>query len=160
VEEDGCDPTGMIVSNKTCNLSSVNVLAAMLSVAYAAWGLSQMSNALDSIAIARSVCFPAISMMRRSRGSRLGQERMVEIRLDQLEGTSKRRNGSINRNLLRIWNSIRRSSVRTNMSNFDEERSNYVLAKLPPFQIDPLSNDGISPSHGDIHFSNVTFAYP
>ena len=160
VEEDGCDPTGTILSNKTCVLSSVNLFAAMFSVIYAATGISRLSNALESIAIARSVCFPAILVIRRTRSSRFGQERMVQIKLDQLKGNSKRRQESCNRNSSRIFSSVRRMSVRANLSDFDEEQSNHVIVKLPPFEIDPLSNDGFAPRHGDICFSNVTFAYP
>merc|ERR1719491_2193272 len=59
-----CDPSGSVASLlpgmiDTCTVSGPDVFGAMLGVAFAAQGMSQLANSLEAISSARSACAEA-----------------------------------------------------------------------------------------------------
>eukprot|EP00804_Cyclotella_cryptica_P002716 CCRYP_009611-RE/>CCRYP_009611-RE protein AED:0.12 eAED:0.12 QI:425/1/1/1/1/0.93/15/294/1343 len=69
VEEDHCDPSDAIPGIETCTNSGPEVFGAMLGVAFAAQGLSQVGNSMEALSQARSACAQAMLAIDRTLGS-------------------------------------------------------------------------------------------
>ena len=70
VEDSGCDPTGVVPGNEECESSGRTVLGAMLGIAFAGQGVSQISSALGAFASARVATFEALKAIKRTRGAK------------------------------------------------------------------------------------------
>ena len=68
VRGSGCDPSGAIYNVDTCSTSASDVFGAMLGIAFAGQGVSQVGNFLENFSSARVACFPAMQAINRSLG--------------------------------------------------------------------------------------------
>ena len=69
VEENRCDPSGAVDVMPTCNSSGPAVFGAMLGVAFAAQGMSQLANSIEALSSARAACAQAMTAIDRKLGS-------------------------------------------------------------------------------------------
>jgi len=73
VTETGCDPSGAVPSNETCNPSAFHIFNALLGMTFAGAVLPQVSGAIEAFTGARSACYPAMEAIRRkTKGSDSG----------------------------------------------------------------------------------------
>ena len=68
VRNTGCDPSGSVENNDTCSTSASDVFGAMLGLAFAGQGLSQVGNFLENFSAARVACRPGIEAINRRVG--------------------------------------------------------------------------------------------
>ncbi|CAB9500444.1 Leptomycin B resistance protein pmd1 [Seminavis robusta] len=66
VRETGCDPSGAIAGNETCDPAGKDVFGALMGITICASVLPQVSVAIEAISSARVACFPAIAAMNRT----------------------------------------------------------------------------------------------
>ena len=141
VEDNGCDPSGAVVGNTACKTSGSDVFGAMLGVAFAAQGVSQVGNFVEALSQARTAVAEALLAINRKPGA---PQQIVHKPLhDELGSTTRSR--------------------KSNASNDEdvEAAANTVMAILPPYQIDSSSLDGLKPVvQGAIQFRDVHFTYP
>eukprot|EP00804_Cyclotella_cryptica_P026750 CCRYP_007966-RK/>CCRYP_007966-RK protein AED:0.12 eAED:0.12 QI:257/1/1/1/0.86/0.82/23/169/1460 len=69
VEQTQCDPSNAVPDIDTCSNSGPQVFGAMLGVAFAAQGLSQVGNSFEALGQARSACAQALLAIDRTLGS-------------------------------------------------------------------------------------------
>jgi hypothetical protein len=69
VEDTGCDPSAGVTDNETCESSGPDVFGAMLGVAFAAQGMSQVGNFLETFTGARVAAHTALAAINRKRGA-------------------------------------------------------------------------------------------
>jgi ATP-binding cassette, subfamily B (MDR/TAP), member 1 len=139
VEDTGCDPSGGVADNVTCQSSGPDVFGALLGVAFAAQGVSQVGNFVELFTIARVACFQALQAINR----KPGQESRVIYDEENEED---------------LGNS-------THVSNSDVEvviKEKQVKAILPKYEIDSSSTEGYRPQvvSGTISIKDVGFSYP
>lgn len=132
VEDTGCDPSNGVSGNETCDNSGPEVFGAMLGVAFAAQGLSQVGNFLETFTAARSACYQAMLAINRKPGTPA-----VEIMEDAQDEES-------------------------NDGDVEEGTARKVKAILPEYLIDSSSPEGLKPENtrGAISFKDVSFSYP
>lgn len=141
VADTGCDPSAIVKENPTCESSGPDVFGAMLGVAFAAQGISQVGNALETFSAARVAVASALKAMNRKPGE--PQEIIYydpeEEKDESLSQTS-------------------RSSHSVDM----ETPEGRVKAILPAYEIDSSSDSGLKPTNvsGQLVFDNVKFSYP
>ncbi len=82
VAENFCDPSGAIDVMETCKSSGPAVFGAMLGVAFAAQGMSQLANSIEALSSARAACAQAMLAIDRKLGT---EETTVTIKV----GTKK-----------------------------------------------------------------------
>eukprot|EP00529_Nitzschia_sp_RCC80_P007064 CAMPEP_0113481608 /NCGR_PEP_ID=MMETSP0014_2-20120614/22496_1 /TAXON_ID=2857 /ORGANISM="Nitzschia sp." /LENGTH=1474 /DNA_ID=CAMNT_0000375109 /DNA_START=515 /DNA_END=4939 /DNA_ORIENTATION=- /assembly_acc=CAM_ASM_000159 len=140
IEETGCDPSAGVPGNQTCTSSGPDVFGAMLGVAFAAQGISQVGNALETFSAARVAVASALKAIKRTPGA---PEEIIYYDPDDEKDTS-------------VSQSTRRSSVDM------ETPEGRVKAILPPYTIDSSSDEGLKPKNvsGQLFFDNVEFSYP
>jgi ATP-binding cassette, subfamily B (MDR/TAP), member 1 len=138
VQDDGCDPSGGVLNNETCSSSGSDVFGAMLGVAFAAQGISQVGNALETFSTAKASVFEALKAIKREPGA----EKEIIYHDPQEEDTSK--------------------STRSFRSTDLETAEGRVKAILPKYEIDALSDKGLKPHRieGRLTFDKVKFSYP
>lgn len=136
VRDFGCDPSNAIADNVTCNYSGADVFAAMLGIAFAALGLTQLGNFSEAFSMARGAVFEAIQAIDRVPGA---PEEFVFAE-------------SLN------------NSVEMNQSDKSDVEKSMVAVRaiLPKYEINATSADGLKPSEvrGQISLKNVHFHYP
>ena len=161
VRSTGCDPSDAMPDNESCDSTGSAVFGAMLGIAFAAQGLSQVSNFIEAFTAARSACYPAMQAIRRTTGSELGEERVISVSKpeddeDQSVGSTK----SSKKGKFFQSSSHKKSSLDSKHS--DEEIGNVTKALLPKYEIDSSSPRGrkLDIDGGAIKFENVCFAYP
>lgn len=141
VRADGCDPSSSVMGNETCANTGAAVFGAMLGVAFAAQGVSQVGNMTEAFADARVAVFEALVAMSRTPGA--PQKILYKSPGDDELGSTT--------------HSI--SSKRSRDVEAGEERE--VRAILPKFEIDSTARSGLKPNiRGRISFQNVRFSYP
>jgi ATP-binding cassette subfamily B (MDR/TAP) protein 1 len=90
VAENYCDPSGAIDVMETCKSSGPAVFGAMLGVAFAAQGMSQLANSIEAMSSARDACAQAMMAIDRKLGT---EETAVTIKVgttkDEEDGTEK-----------------------------------------------------------------------
>ena len=69
VEENHCDPSNAVPEIHTCSNSGPEVFGAMLGVAFAAQGLSQVGNSFEALGQARVACAQALLAIDRTLGT-------------------------------------------------------------------------------------------
>ena len=150
VRKTGCDPTGQVPGNKSCQATGASVFAAMLGVSFAGQGFSQVADFIEALTAARTACYPALLAIKRTTGSSLGDEK--EIVMEQSTEIEK---DSIT--------TKQDDSGPSSDKSMDEETGNKsTIARLPKYEIDSFSNKGLKPDifDGSIAFEKVNFSYP
>jgi ATP-binding cassette subfamily B (MDR/TAP) protein 1 len=140
IEDTGCDPSNGVGGNDTCDSSGPDVFGAMLGVAFAAQGVSQVGNFLETFANARAAAHAALQAINRKPGQPkeiVYAETEEEKKDDEME-----------------------KSIRSSRSGSQAEKK--IRAVLPEYAIDSSSTAGLKPKKvdGHIKFENVSFAYP
>lgn len=140
VESEGCDPSASGVGT-VCPESGPAVFGAMLGVAFAAQGVSQVGNFFETFTAARVAAYPAMQAMRRKKGA---QEEKIYLDEEEEEGEE---------------DAAMSKSVHLLV---EEETGKKVRAILPEYRIDARSKEGkkIEDVRGQIEFKNVHFTYP
>jgi ABC-type multidrug transport system fused ATPase/permease subunit len=69
VEENQCDPSAAVPGIETCSNSGSEIFGAMLGVAFAAQGLSQVGNSFEALGQARTACSQALVAIDRTLGT-------------------------------------------------------------------------------------------
>ena len=134
VASDGCDPSDSGYGTGCAN-SGPEVFAAMLGVAFAAQGLSQVGNFIETFTACRVAVYPAMQAMRRKIGA------PSEMIYTEKEGRDEK-------------------GVKSMSS--DAESGSRLRAILPEYRIDARSKEGMKPTKvaGRLEFCNVHFSYP
>lgn len=68
VENNQCDPSGAVPGMETCESSGPAVFGAMLGIAFAAQGMSQLANSIEALTTAQSACAQAMVAIDRKLG--------------------------------------------------------------------------------------------
>ena len=141
IEDSGCDPSGGVSGNSTCDSSGPDVFGAMLGVAFAGQGISQFGNCTEAITAARIAVYEALTSMKRLPGSEA-----ETIYHDPNEDE--------------LMNSTRHSKKSTN--DIESTAEKEVKAILPKYEIDSSSTEGSKPKDilGNISIKGVRFSYP
>jgi ATP-binding cassette subfamily B (MDR/TAP) protein 1 len=143
VGDTGCDPSGGVEENVTCTSSGPDVFGAMLGVAFAAQGISQVGNFVESLAAARVAAHEALQAINRKPGAPAETIYKTDEDDDAMNST-----------------------VHSRKSKSDaqdiEAGEKQVKAILPKYEIDSSSEAGLKPEEikGAISFKNVRFSYP
>jgi ATP-binding cassette subfamily B (MDR/TAP) protein 1 len=139
VRENGCDPSAGVLANERCENAGPDVFGAMLGVAFAAQGISQVGNALETFSTAKASVFEALKAINRQPGA---EKEMVYHDPEDEEELSR--------------------STRSHQSADIETPEGRVKAILPKYEIDSLSEEGLKPKEiqGRLTFDNVKFSYP
>lgn len=139
IEETGCDPSGGVQDNETCESSGPSVFGAMLGVAFAAQGISQVGSFLETFSNARTAAHTALQAINRKPGA---PEETIYYTNEEVEDLSK----------------TSRSSVKGDI----DTPEGRVKAILPQYTIDSSSEAGQKPKdvQGRLTFEKVCFSYP
>ena len=131
VSANGCDPSDS-GKGTTCVNSGPAVFGALLGVAFAGQGISQVGNFLETFTTTRVAAYPAMQAMRRKIGAPK-EEIYEEEDMDKSESTHN-----------------------------DEENGKRLKAILPEYLIDARSTEGQKPAKvvGRVVFKDVHFNYP
>jgi ATP-binding cassette subfamily B (MDR/TAP) protein 1 len=89
----GCDPSGAIETNVSCNPSGTDIFMALMGVIFAGATLPQVSTAIEAFAGARAACFPALLAM--SRQSTTGDEQQDELILEKSQALQQRTSSAV-----------------------------------------------------------------
>jgi ATP-binding cassette subfamily B (MDR/TAP) protein 1 len=145
VEEVGCDPSGAVdlTANAACENNGPDVFGAMLGVAFAAQGISQVGTFLETFATARAAVHSALQAINRKPGA----EELTIYHDPEEEEENE--------------NTMSRTS-RSIQSADLETPEGRIKAILPRYEIDSSSDAGKKPKkvQGQIAFENVKFHYP
>jgi ATP-binding cassette, subfamily B (MDR/TAP), member 1 len=144
IVDNGCDPSGVIVDNMTCESTGADVFGAMLGVAFAAQGISQVGNFLETFAAGRAAVHSALKAINRKPGE--PEEIIYHDPEDDKEG-----------------NTMSRTSRSLAYNDADlETPEGRIKAILPQYQIDSTSDAGKKPKdvRGEMRFQDVKFHYP
>ena len=68
VGETGCDASGAITTNESCDPSGADVFLALMGVIFGGAMIPQISTSLEALQGARNACFPALLAMSRQSG--------------------------------------------------------------------------------------------
>lgn len=141
VEDTGCDPSGGVEDHPTCKSSGPDVFGAMLGVAFAAQGISQVGNFVESLAAARVAAYEALQAINRQPGAPAETIYRTDNDDDAMNNTTHSKKSSL---------------------QDIEAGGKEVRAILPKFEIDSSSESGLKPDEikGAISFKNVRFSYP
>jgi ATP-binding cassette subfamily B (MDR/TAP) protein 1 len=143
VMEIGCDPSVAVPDNITCETSGQNVFGAMLGIAFAGQGISQVGTFLETFSMARVAAGQAIESINREPGH--PEEKIYHVEDEKDKGDDNE--------------SVTSSSQ---SSHFIESPEGRIKAILPAYEIDAMSNEGLKPSkvEGQLSFDKVQFNYP
>ena len=163
VLDTGCDPSGGVTSNDTCENAGSDVFGAMLGIAFAAQGISQVGNALETFSTAKASVYEALKAINRQPGAT--EETIYHDPDDDEDNDSSSRSRSKSS---RSWRRKASSAGdeeqgdANSSEDDDEEGVLKVKAVLPKYEINALSESGTKPStiDGRLTFDNVKFSYP
>eukprot|EP00980_Cylindrotheca_fusiformis_P014873 scaffold4061_cov108-Cylindrotheca_fusiformis.AAC.1 len=144
IEDTGCDPSGGYSATPTCDDSGPDVFGAMLGVAFAGQGISQVGSFLEAFSAARVAANDALTAINRKPGA--PEETIYHTPAEGSETASES-------------NKSNHSSV---VGETDDLSKGKVKAILPKYLIDATSEEGKKPDdvQGQITFDNVRFHYP
>eukprot|EP00980_Cylindrotheca_fusiformis_P015007 scaffold4127_cov126-Cylindrotheca_fusiformis.AAC.3 len=144
IEDTGCDPSGGSSATPTCDNSGPDVFGAMLGVAFAGQGISQVGSFLEAFSAARVAANDALTAINRKPGA--PEETIYHTPAEGSEIASES-------------NKSNHSSV---VGETDDLSKGKVKAILPKYLIDATSDEGKKPDdvQGRITFDNVRFHYP
>jgi ATP-binding cassette subfamily B (MDR/TAP) protein 1 len=145
VEETGCDPSAGVEGVETCESSGPDVFGAMLGVAFAAQGISQVGNFVEALAAARVAAYEALEAINRKPGA------LREIIYKTAEDIVEDLNSSVH-------SKKSKKSKAPDIEGGEKE----IKAILPKYEIDSSSDTGLKPKdiQGAISFKDVCFTYP
>jgi len=143
VKETGCDPSGGVTDNITCGSAGPNVFGAMLGIAFAAQGISQVGTFLEVFSTARVAAGQAITAINRKPGQPEEKIYYIEDKKDDDDDNK----------------SLTSSSHSSHMMESPDGR---IKAILPAYEIDSMSTEGLKPEEvkGRLTFDGVEFNYP
>jgi len=144
VQDSGCDPSEAVDNNATCNNTGTQVFGAMLGVAFASQGVSQVGNFFETFTAARVAAYPALQAIHRKPGA--PAEEIYETQEESADASK----------------SADRSMNKSTKSTVKEEGERKLKAILPAYTIDAFSDEGLKPTNikGNISFKDVVFTYP
>ncbi|KAG7367565.1 ABC transporter permease [Nitzschia inconspicua] len=144
VVDGGCDPSGVVTNNVTCDTKASDVFGAMLGVAFAAQGISQVGTFLETFSSGRAAVFSALKAINRKRGE--PQEIIYHNPDDDKDDSSMSKTSR---------------SIVTDDADL-ETPDGRIKAILPKYEIDSSSDAGKKPKkvQGEICFRDVKFHYP
>jgi ATP-binding cassette, subfamily B (MDR/TAP), member 1 len=160
--ETGCDPSGNVLDNPSCNQTGQELFNALIGVAFTGLGLAQLAACLEGITQARVAAYQALATINRKPGA----ARQVIYHDDHnraaaVAASSSSDTDSVSRstrdNDHKFW---AEDDEREDSANFSHD--NNVKAILPKYEINSTAKDGLKPKHieGSISFKNVYFSYP
>ena len=134
VEDTGCNPAASGFGTVTCANNGPAVFGAMLGVAFAAQGISQVGNFVETFTACRVAAYPAMQAMRRKFGA--PREKIFHDEDAEIDESKS--------------------------LHFDAESGKRLKAILPAYRIDARSTTGKKPTKtsGRLEFKNVHFSYP
>lgn len=141
VVDTGCDPSAGVSTNDTCENAGPDVFGAMLGVAFAAQGISQVGNFLETFSSAKVATFNAMKAINRKAGS--PEEIIYHVEEADKDTDSTTRSG-------------------TTAEGDLETPEGRIKAILPKYEIDSTSDAGLKPENieGRLTFDNLKFKYP
>lgn len=144
IEESGCDPSGGVTGNETCENAGPDVFGAMLGIAFAAQGISQVGNFLETFGGAKAAAYTALKAINRKPGS---PEEIIYRDEEEDKGDTM---GSSSHSLGTTGNDI------------ETAEGKIIKTILPKYEIDSTSSEGLKPENvtGRLTFDNVKFSYP
>ncbi|KAL7466442.1 hypothetical protein ACHAXS_006736 [Conticribra weissflogii] len=150
-----CDPSGSVPGMDTCKNSGPDVFGAMLGVAFAAQGMSQLANSMEALSSARSACAEAMQAIDRT----LGTEEVVVAKKKDASGNANAGGGGDSRSGSGSSGGNNKKGKGKKESQEDEEVEMYTL---PKYEIDSSSHHGLRPreTEGEVVFEHIKFAYP
>jgi ABC-type multidrug transport system fused ATPase/permease subunit len=144
VRSSGCDPSAGVPGAQDCSNTGTSVFGAMLGVAFAARGLSQVGNVLEVFSQARVAAQEALLAMRRVPGSPkrvLYKDENEAAEQDSTDGAT--------------------ALIQPNSMDIETGEGRFIKAILPAFTIDSATPSGLKTEIlGGIRFQNVSFHYP
>jgi ATP-binding cassette, subfamily B (MDR/TAP), member 1 len=149
VTDTGCDPSGAVKTNHTCDISASEVFGSMLGIAFAAMGIAGCGNSLASFTAARIALHQAQKVIRRRPGS--PSQKIHKPSIDELP---KQRTPPANTTI--------QLETQQHSKPSQPREEPIVRAILPAYKIDSIASTGWKPSavSGSITFQNVSFEYP
>lgn len=162
VRSTGCNPAGSAGSNgNACDNTGADIFSAMLGIVFAGQALSLLGNSLDTFAAARMATSEALRVINRVEGSPAKTYYKDHHSPSPLSSSSDDNNVNVNDNAIETEGGSNSQSIKTVTTTTEAERGN-VMAVLPEYRINPLSEDGLKPENvqGGLVFQNVTFSYP
>jgi ATP-binding cassette, subfamily B (MDR/TAP), member 1 len=94
VGNDGCDPSGAISSNQSCDPSAFDVFGALMGITFAGAVVPQIGASLECFVGARSACYPALVAINRKRDGSESTPSSTEDTREREGGTAPVRRGS------------------------------------------------------------------
>lgn len=142
IQETGCDPSGGNPTVESCSNAGADVFGAMLGIAFAAQGITQVASFLENFAAARVTAFEALTAINRKPGA----EEEIIYHDDDEKTTS-------------LEQSEKSRKSEPEGETVPEQR---VKAVLPQYFIDSTSEEGQKPENvdGRLTFDKVRFNYP
>lgn len=149
LEDTGCDPSAGVPGNETCSESGPGVFGAMLGVAFAAQGISQVGSFIECFAGSRVSAFEAFQAIDRTPGA---SEKIIYEDLETKDGMETDEDEDVESN----------DKTSKSFGNVSEANQGKVKAILPEYLIDATSENGLKPENveGKLSFENVDFSYP
>jgi ATP-binding cassette subfamily B (MDR/TAP) protein 1 len=160
IRSDGCDPSGVIGSNE-CRNSAPKVFGAMLGIAFAAQGISQVGNFTEILAHTRVATYEALLAINRKPGSKEEIIYYSEDDDDLSSSTHSKKSKSETDWTASGVNTTAHSNKQTPQDLESGEINDDVKAILPKFEIVSSSREGLQPEiSGAISVKDVFFSYP
>jgi ATP-binding cassette subfamily B (MDR/TAP) protein 1 len=146
VQDTGCDPSAGVTDNITCENTGPDVFGAMLGIAFAAQGISQVGNFLETFAAAKAAAYTALKAINRKPGC------PEEIIYHDPEGEKDETLQASSRSL----------SLSALSADIETPEGQTIRAILPKYEIDSTSSEGLKPDNvaGRLTFDKVNFSYP
>jgi ATP-binding cassette subfamily B (MDR/TAP) protein 1 len=89
VRDSGCDPSGAVEGNESCDPSAVGVFGALMGITFAGGVLPQVASTLEAFTGARSACYPALVAM--SRKTKSGEDEEDAAAIEEKSQALQRR---------------------------------------------------------------------
>lgn len=148
IEDSGCDPSGGVSDNFSCDNTGAAVFGAMLGIMFAAQGVSQVGNCTEAFAEARTAAYAALQAINRKPGA------VEEIVYKTEEELAEEKDNSTS-----AATSTEDEEAKGAKSIVADEK---IKAVLPKYEIDSFSESGLKPENiqGNLEFKDVKFSYP
>lgn len=149
VRDSGCDPSSGMPGVESCGENGPSVFGAMLGVAFAGQGISQVSACIEAFTAARVATHRALQCISRKAG-----ETPSETLYEEDEQSIDK-----DVDLVKAGSETEQASTDDDVESGTDKK---IKAILPPYVIDSSSTEGLKPQNvqGTIEFKNVQFAYP
>lgn len=147
IRDTGCDPSDANPTVATCENAGPDVFGAMLGVAFAAQGITQVGSFVECFAAARVSAFQALTSINRKPGA-------PEETIYHEEETTTEKTSSMDDST--------KSDSKSEKSEQVPPGEQRIKAVLPQYLIDATSEEGKKPEEvkGQLTFDSVHFHYP